>query len=105
MRTKPRKTMAEIRQRLYELAKEYRLDELRQLANMTKRRNFGRKARTEAKPITQNIVNKVRLYDEMHPDISQREIAELHGINQGRVNEILHGFRDGTTWEDRLRQK
>ena len=89
-------TIPQIRERLHELARELNCPELSELAEGTKRRFFGRKAPVSQRPITQIMVDEIRAYHAAHPTVHQREIAGHWGIDQGRVNEILHGYRDGS---------
>tara|TARA_R110000868_G_scaffold92457_7_gene256648 strand:+ start:6523 stop:6804 length:282 start_codon:yes stop_codon:yes gene_type:complete len=90
--------MPEIRARLYVLAGELDCPELRELADSTFRRFFGRVARAKAKPITQETVSAVRLLHKT-TNMHQRDIARKFGIDGGRVNEILHGYRDGRPYQ------
>mgnify|MGYP003660610708 CR=1 FL=1 len=81
------------------------MPELRQIADGMKRRFFGRVAATSAQPITLPLIKRVRRYCKTYPTTAQRVVARLYGIDQGRVNEILHGFRDGSSWEDKLKAR
>lgn len=90
--TGPR-TMPEIRARLHEIARENGLPELAQLAEETKRRFHGRKARTTALHVTAELAAQVRAYAEAHPNESHRSIGARFQIDGGRVSEILFGKR------------
>lgn len=92
------KTIPEIRARLHELAEEFGCRELHELADDTKRRFFGRVARAKAKRITEEMVAEIR-HTHKTSGGHQRDIAKAYGIDQGRVNEILHGYRDGTPFK------
>jgi len=100
------KTMMEIRARLYVLAKDLNCAELKQLADATKRRFFGRVAPTRQAKLTYDMMVEVRAAYKLDPKISQRALAARFKIDQGRVNEILHGYRDGTPFRlDRVTPK
>ena len=94
---KPRreKTIPEIRERMYVLAKKFRCRELYNLAEDTKRRTFGPKARVQQAPITPDVVLAVRKFVRENPRMHQRKVGRVFGIDGGRVHEILHGYRDG----------
>ena len=96
-----KRTIPEIRQRMFELSNELALlsnrqieiaVELEELANETYRRTY------ERAPVTsRRITNEVRLsvvkMATDYPELSHQAIAEVHNINLGRVSEILHGKR------------
>jgi hypothetical protein len=90
----------EIRGRLHVLAKQHNLPELAELAEATKRRFSGRKARAEQKPITAETCRRVRVYCKMYPTMSNRNVGKVFGIDGGRVSEILNGMRDGRSYEE-----
>ena len=89
------RTIPEIRERLYELATEMRCPELRQLADETKRRSFGKRAPKRASRVTPAMAIRVKAFCKANPKISQREVGRMFNIDGGRVNEILHGYRNG----------
>jgi hypothetical protein len=66
---------------------------LRVLAASTRRRFHGRKARAKALHVTEDMAERVRAYCKAHPDLSNREVGRAHGIDGGRVSEILYGKR------------
>lgn len=94
-----RRTIPQIRERLDELAHEVALlfpdvaTELHALAEETKRRPPVRMAAPRARMVTDEIRERVRTYAHAHPKLSMREIGQRHGIDQGRVSEILAGKR------------
>lgn len=88
-----RRTIPEIRSRMYELAIELDCPELRELAEETKRRPAVRRAPTEAKKITPELRRRVRAHARRHPAKPMRAIGRAFGIDQGRVSEILAGKR------------
>ena len=63
-----------------------------QLAEETRRRTSDR-APVKSKRITAAVRLSVREMAASNPDASHQEIADAHGINPGRVSEILHGKR------------
>lgn len=89
-------TMPQIREMLVAKSIQHNDPEIAAIGEMTKRRFFGRKARAKQVPITPEIVKGVREMKAANPDMHQRDVGLAFGIDGGRVNEILHGFRDGT---------
>jgi len=83
------KTIPQIRKRLTEIA-----GEITALAEETKRRPAIRRARANQAPITSIVRRQVRALVKQYPDMPMREIGRRVGIDQGRVSEIVHGFRD-----------
>lgn len=51
------------------------------------------KAPAKSKPITDRIKTSIKQYATYHPTMSHREIGHLHGIDGGRVSEVLAGKR------------
>lgn len=88
-----RRTIPEIRERLFELAREHDMPELAQLAEETKREFHGRAGRTTARRVTPELAAQVRAYAHDHPRENQRNIGARFKIDHGRVSEILHGKR------------
>jgi hypothetical protein len=88
-------TIPQVRERLYELSDQWRIPELRWLADATIRRTLTHKARAQQKKITPDVVLDVRAFVEDHPRTHQRKVGRIFGIDGGRVHEILHGYRDG----------
>ena len=62
------------------------------LAEETRRRSYER-APTTSRRVTAAVRASVRLMAASNPDMSHQALAEAHGINIGRVSEILHGKR------------
>ncbi len=79
----------EIRQRLYELADEYGIDELRVLADETFRRSPKKRAKTRSPKLTPKLAAEMRLYAKDHPNAHQQDIANHFNVNHGRVSEAL----------------
>ncbi len=94
------KPIPEIREQMHAWAKDWNKPELAELAEATKRRFSGRKARAEQKPITAETCRRVRVYCKMYPMISHRSAGRVFGIDGGRVSEILNGMRDGRSYEE-----
>lgn len=81
-----------IRKRLYELADEHKIDELRDLASEMHRNSPIKKAMATSTPMNPALANNIRLYARQNPDLSQRHIAEHFNVNPGRVSESLNGL-------------
>ena len=63
-----------------------------ELAEETRRRSYSRTP-VQSKNVTNAVRASVRKMAANNPDMSQQAMAEAHGINPGRVSEILHGKR------------
>jgi hypothetical protein len=62
------------------------------LMQETYRRSYSRTP-TKSKRVTPEIRVSVRKLAADFPDMSHQELADAHGINPGRISEILHGKR------------
>ena len=62
------------------------------LMQETYRRSYTR-APVKSNRITNAVRRSVWVMAKENPDMSHQEIATAHGINSGRVSEILHGKR------------
>ena len=110
-----RLTIPDIRERMFLLADllevgavnpGHAVESLRALARATKRRVGPRqRARPRQAPITLALVAEVRAFCAAHPGMAQRDIGRTFYIDGGRVNEILNGFADGTSYEAYLAAK
>ena len=69
--------------------------ELRIIAEETKRRYGGRRAKPRFGKLTPELEAKIRDAAWRFPNASQQQLATLCGTNPGRVSEALTGFRDG----------
>jgi hypothetical protein len=96
-----KRTIPEIRELIAELTEEgkrlarrqvYIHTKIAQLSEETRRRAYER-APTTSRRVTASVRASVRLMAEDNPDMSHQALAEAHGINIGRVSEILHGKR------------
>lgn len=96
-----KRTIPEIRDLIAELTEEskrlarrqlYIAQKINQLAEETRRRSYDR-APITSRRITASVRASVRDMAHAHPSMSHQALAEAHGINIGRISEILHGKR------------
>jgi hypothetical protein len=96
-----KRTIPEIRELIFELTDEskrlarrqlYIATKIEALTNETRRRQYER-APVTSNRVTAAVRQSVRDMAAQHPDLSHQALAEAHGINPGRVSEILHGKR------------
>ena len=94
-------TIPQIRDLIAELTEEsktlarrqiYIATKIQRLSEETRRRSYTR-APVSSRRITAAVRASVRGMAACEPDASHQEIATAHGINIGRVSEILHGKR------------
>jgi hypothetical protein len=88
-----RRTIPQIRERLIEIGVERGIPEVIELAEETKRRYHGRKGRTTAHQVTDELAARVRVFAMANPNLNNREIGARFKIDGGRVSEILFGKR------------
>lgn len=97
----PKHTIPEIRELIAELTEEskrlarrqlYIATKINQLAEDTRRRSYDR-APVTSRRVTPGVHASVRAMALAHPDAPQQALAEAHGINIGRISEILRGKR------------
>jgi hypothetical protein len=62
------------------------------IVELWRRRHFGPRRVTSEK-MTPEKREEIRAYRRAHPSLSQTEIATALHVNQGRVSEALHGWR------------
>jgi hypothetical protein len=79
----------EIRDRLKAIAEETGLEELDDLANEMYRRSPVRKAARRSPTLTRDLAVKIKDYACQHPQDHLQDIAEVFGVNPGRVSESL----------------
>jgi hypothetical protein len=95
----------EVRDELHALAVENDMPVLAKLAEDLRRRKCSRtKAAPRQKPITRDTCAAVRVFKKKNPAMSLSKIAQHFGIDGsggGRVHEILYGFADGSTYEEK----
>lgn len=95
------RTIPEIREALHAIAERPDLrayqpglcEELKQLAEETKRRKAVRVTRRRAKPLTQNQIDRIK-YLAATTDMSYHQIAMQLNVNSGRISEALVGKRE-----------
>jgi hypothetical protein len=96
-----KRTIPEIRELIGELTEEskrlarrqlYIAQKISELSEETRRRTYDR-APSTSKRVTEDVRASVRAMAANNPDASHQEIADAHGVNPGRVSEILHGPR------------
>lgn len=99
-------TIPQIRQRLNELADE--IDdltlfgrskteiarEIRELADGTKRRFGGRRAKNSQSGLTPALKARIKEIAARNPEANYMTIGTMCGCNSGRVSEALTGFRE-----------
>ena len=86
-------TIPQIRTRLIELAKETGIEELHDLAMQTFRRSNGRKAPPRRRGLNPDLSERIREYAVRHPLTAFHDIADVFGVNIGRVSEAPYGKR------------
>lgn len=67
--------------------------QIRRLADETRRRPPIKKAPAQARKMTDRIANHIRAAAAEHPDWSNRKIGLFCGVDGGRVSEVLAGYR------------
>ncbi|MEG8219726.1 hypothetical protein OSJ57_03705 [Sphingomonas sp. HH69] len=80
-----------LRDRLRELADEHGIDELHDIADQMYRRSHTRRAPTRSPKLTPDMAQKIREYKAENPNAHQQDIAQVFGVNHGRVSEALEG--------------
>ena len=96
-----KRTIPEIRELIAELTEEskrlarrqlYIATKISSLSEETRRRSYDR-APVTSRRVTAEVRKSVREMAVAYPQMSHQALAEVHGINIGRVSEILHGPR------------
>jgi hypothetical protein len=85
--------LPDIAEELRELAVVNSLPRLTELADEMKRRNRAVKAPPKSKKLTAAMKDDICAFKKANPNMTQFQIAEHFGVNQGRVSETLHGKR------------
>lgn len=85
--------LPEVADRLRDLAAAHGIPELRTLASEIRRRPVRRRANPVSTPMSANLRAQIRACARTNPHLTQVEIAEHFGVNQGRVSEALRGKR------------
>jgi len=78
-----------VRDRLRELADEHGIEELNDLADQMYRKTGKKRAPRRSPQLTPEQRAAIRQYKADHPDAHQQDIAEIFGVNHGRVSEAL----------------
>jgi len=69
------------------------IGDLRDALSLMTRKTNKRPARVSAPKITDEVIYGVLAVYEAYPDLAQREIGKIFGIDGGRVSEIINGLR------------
>lgn len=88
--------LPEVREELFALAEQLpspHAEKLRQLAEETRRRSPTFVARRVAPAIDDAKREEILEARELFPELGLRELGHLCDVNQGRVSEVLNGFR------------
>jgi len=85
-----KRSIPELRERLYQLADETKIVELRYIADETYRNPQVRRAPNESAPLTPALAAEIRTFARANPRMSQRKIAQRFNVNPGRVSEALN---------------
>jgi hypothetical protein len=75
---------------MHEIADEYGIEELHQLADETYRRPPKKRAPIRSPKLTPEMAQEIREYAAEHPDAHHQDIAEKYGVNHGRVSQALN---------------
>lgn len=96
-----KRSIPEIRELIGELTEEskrlarrqlYIATKINHLAEETRRRSYDR-APVTSRRVTAEVRKSVQIMAAEYPSMSHQALAEAHGINIGRISEILHGPR------------
>jgi len=85
-----KRSIPEIRERLYEIAEEEGLPELAELADETFRNPPVRRAARRSPKLTPALAAQIRVYAKSNPNAHQADIASHFNVNPGRVSEALN---------------
>ena len=83
----------EIRDRMHELADEYDIPELHDLAEETRRRSPLRRVRSRWPRLTEVQKEAVRAMFDAYPTLGVRDLADQFDTSIGRISEAIRGFR------------
>lgn len=81
---KERPPASEIREKII-----YHSEEIIRLTKLLKRNSPIRKAPKSSKSMTYEIAKEIRKIFKENPNMGYKEIANICGVNQGRVSEVL----------------
>ncbi|WP_156360938.1 hypothetical protein [Sphingomonas sp. Leaf257] len=85
-----KRTIPEIRARLRQIADEYGLDELHDLADETYRASPIKRASNRSAALTPELAEEIRNFATRNPRLHQRDVAQRFNVNPGRVSEALN---------------
>lgn len=83
----------DVADRLRQKAEEHADAELAELADHLRRRRPVRRADPFSAKVTDELRDKMRAFAKANPNLPYAAIAQVHGVNIGRVSEALAGFR------------
>jgi len=66
---------------------------LLEIVEELKRRPAIRKSSVKSRAVTPHLNRLIRRYAAAHPDASYEEMAQIHGVNTGRISEAIRGRR------------
>jgi hypothetical protein len=66
---------------------------IRMIVKEMLRRPAVKVARTKARRVTPELQERIRAFAKLHPDMPNRDIGRVFGVDGGRVSEALAGFR------------
>ncbi len=85
-------TIPQIRERLHELAVIHGIPELSSLATATIRRSYKRAPSTRS-GLDRKLKASIRAFVKENPEMAFQDVANIFGVNPGRVSEAVHGKR------------
>lgn len=85
-------TIPQIRERLHELAVIHGIPELSSLATATIRRSYKRAPSTRS-GLDRKLKSSIRAFVKENPEMAFQDVANIFGVNPGRVSEAVHGKR------------
>jgi len=85
-------TIPQIRERLHELAVIHGIPELSSLATATIRRSYKRAPSTRS-GLDRKLKASIRAFVKENPETAFQDVANIFGVNPGRVSEAVHGKR------------
>jgi hypothetical protein len=86
--------MAQVRERLLEIAVETGNPEIVELVGHTYRRKPVNRAPTKSTKVDAALSARIADYSRRHPNKSQVEVGRIFNVNPGRVSEAVAGFRE-----------
>jgi len=84
-----KRMIPEIRSRLREIADEYGIEELHDLADETYRNSPVTRASVRSAHFTPELAEDIRVFAARFPKLHQRDVAQKFNVNPGRVSEAL----------------